>query len=263
MLAEQSEPRSERERIVNRFRPNPLASRRRRILTRCLPFLVVSLPAFCNPTSPSFVGTFTADNQEQVFDLTLASQSTVQIRTWSYGGGIDAADDVVPAGGFAPELSIFDSAGDLIALDAFGGVAPTQCNGRNIDAVTGFCFDAVLNDSANPPLTLLAGLYTVVLTEQGNNPVGMFLDGFSEDAAHGNDPSFTGTNAGIPDGVFLDPGNFSQRTGSWEVDFTSSNGATVTALPEPSSRLLALSALLLAPFIRRRVLYRRLTSSKA
>jgi hypothetical protein len=215
------------------------------ILKFLTPLVAVAFPVFCQANTFSFDGTFNTDNQEQFFVFDETTDSEFVAETWSYGGGIDAADVDIPPGAFAPELSLFDAAGDLIALDAVGGTAPYGCGTRNIDPNTNSCSDAVLGATA--PLTLPPGAYTLVLTEQGNDPEGVLSDGFSEDAQNGNDPSFTGTDAGLPGEMFLDPGTFSQRSNNFEVDLVGAGIAHASAVPEPSSAsLLCLGASLLA-----------------
>jgi hypothetical protein len=196
----------------------------------------------------SFNGVFTADNKEAIFDLTMAASSTITIQTFSYAGG---GPDMAVAGGFAPELTLFDASGDILANDAVGGTAPGACETRGIDPTTGACLDALIG---LPPLTLAAGSYVAVLTEQGNNPGATLSAGFSEDAAHGNDPTFTGDNTGLPGRMFIDPGNFSQRNGTWDVWFFSNSLGSVTrvvAAPEPGSALLSCAGILTFLFMRR------------
>jgi hypothetical protein len=197
---------------------------------------VAAIPVLCQAGTVSlggsFLGSFEADNQEEFFSLVASSPTILNAETWSYGGGVNAAGQTIPSGGFAPAISIFNSLGQLIALDITGGSAPNGCGGRNIDPSTQSCFDASIQS-----FQLSAGNYTLVLTEQGNDPVGSLTDGFSEDALNGNDPSFTGTNAGMPGATFLDPGNFSQRTNQWAVDIGGS-GITVSETPEPSAALM-------------------------
>jgi hypothetical protein len=143
----------------------------------------------------------------------------ITLETWSFAGGVNAAGQTIPAGGFAPVLSLFDSSGNLLSFDN-GGVVPGACGPRGIDPVTGFCLDAYINGLFS------AGDYTAVLTEWDNTPNGPTLgDGFVEQG-NGN---FTG-------GPFLlNAGTSFQRTGNWALDIP---GDPPTAAPEPASVLL-------------------------
>src|ERR1700694_5566745 len=79
----------------------------------------------------SFTGTFSQDDQLQVFTFKVDTPSTVLMRTWGYAGGTNAAGQMIPRGGFDPILSLFDSTGMLIGLneDGTGFVAPDPHTG--------------------------------------------------------------------------------------------------------------------------------------
>src|SRR5581483_9348833 len=117
----------------------------------------------------SFQGSFVHDDDVQYFNFSLLTAGSIDLLTWSYGGGINAAGDTIAAGGFDPYLSLFDASGAqlLTAVDDNGSCPP-------LHAANGNCFDAEL------ALPLPAGAYTVALTESGNFPNGPTLaDGFS------------------------------------------------------------------------------------
>lgn len=212
-------------------------------------FLLGSAAAF--GAGFSFTGNFTQDNEIQLFQVTMAADGVLTIQTFGYAGGLNQAGNNISAGGFAPALSVFDSTGTLIAADNLGGSVP-NCFGRGIDPTTGFCFDAIVYDSSNLPLNLVAGLYTVVLTQQGNTAVGNLSDGFLYDAANLNDPTFTGTNSGFPGQTFVDPFGSHLRTSAWAVDFVSDTLADVGQVPEPGAlSLFLIGAASLAAFRRK------------
>ena len=172
----------------------------------------------------SFQGSFTTDDNLQLFNFSIASPGTVTIQSWGFAGGTNAAGTVIPAGGFATDLSLFDSSGNLITFDS-GGVAPGGCSPRNIDPATNFCLDAYIN-------TFLAdGQYIVALTEDNNLPFGPTLsDGFLQQG-QGN---FTGPAVGQPDGSFLLI-TADQRTSNWAVDISPVDTAEIpSAVPEPA-----------------------------
>jgi len=181
--------------------------------------LLLPIPSFADFV---FSGSFTQDDNELYYQFTIAATSTVTLESFSYGG--DGGS--VPAGGFAPVLSLFGPVTsidpNLITTDE-GGTAPGSCGSRLIDPNTHLCLDADVTQLLGP------GNYLVVLTENYNIPNGPDLaTGFPE------------TGAGNFTGGFIDPfGN--QRTPNF--DFTISGADSAEALPEPSTVSLLIAGL--------------------
>jgi hypothetical protein len=196
----------------------------------CLLAFLLPIPSFA---SFIFSGSFNQDDNMLEYEFTIAATSTVTLESFSYGGN----GSTVPAGGFAPVLSVFGLQGsDLLALLGTddGGTAPSGCGPRTRDTSVpgGLCLDAYL-----PLASLNPGTYLVVLTENDNTPNGPdFAGGFAEQG-NGN---FTGVNQGFPGESFLDPlGN--QRTPNFY--FTISGADSAQALPEPSTVSLLIAGL--------------------
>lgn len=85
--------------------------------------------AQATPQNFSFTGTFSQDDNVQLFHFTVGDTSTVTLRTWSYAGGVNAAGQTIARGGFDPILALFDGTGVLINQNDDGGcglVAPIQ-----------------------------------------------------------------------------------------------------------------------------------------
>jgi len=167
----------------------------------------------------SFQGTFSQDDDVQYFNFSLLTAGSIDLITWSYGGGFNLSGDPIAPGGFDPYLSVFDAGGAqlLTAIDDNGACPP-------LNAANGNCFDAELS------IPLPAGNYILALTQSGNFPNGPTLaDGFSASGT-GN---FTG-------GPFLDI-FANQQDGHWALDVAQVDSAT--AIPEP--RWLGLSGLIL------------------
>lgn len=177
----------------------------------------------------SFQGTFTSDDQVQLFTFTVGSTSTVTLQTWSYAGGVDAAGVTIPRGGFDPILALFNSSGaEINQNDDGGGNVPA-------DPFTGEHYDTYLQSTLTP------GVYTVSVMEYDNFANGPNLsDGF-ERAGQGN---FTGALGDCSQGYFCDVSGvspYNNRDGNWEFDILGVNSASTSTTPEPAS--LALLAL--------------------
>lgn len=175
----------------------------------------------------SYTGTLHQDDQKELISFTNPIAGLVSLRTLSFGGGANAAGDTIAAGGFAPLVSLFDSTDMLIGL-AQAGIA--SCGGTS-DPATGFCWDVLLD------MTLPAGDYLAVLTQDDNSPFGPFLsDGF----LHDGEGNFTG-------GFVLLSGD--QRDGHWALDISLPGSSPI---PEPGTLALLGGGLLALARLRRR-----------
>lgn len=189
----------------------------KRLLTTALAAAALaagSAPALA--ANVSFTGNLAGDNEVQLFSFTLAGTSDVKLRTWSYAGGVNAAGNGIAAGGFDPIVSLFFGTGDTaILLGQYDDVSVTV-----LDSL----FDSVLES-----LTMLAGTYTVALTQSANFANGGTLgDGF--------------LGAGSP--------NFGGRTSAWALDILGVDAAN--RIPVPTTLALALLGLAAAGVARRR-----------
>jgi hypothetical protein len=190
-------------------------------------------------SSFSFTGTFTQDDQLELFQFT-APSNNVTLRTWGYAGGTNVNGQVIPAGGFDPVLSLFDASGGLLSSSL---LVATNNDGAGVaaDPSTGNAFDSLLN------LTTLAGTtYVLVLSQSDNLANGPdFGGGFSQQGA-GN---FTASEFGCGGVSFCDASP-AQRTGNWAVDIDGVGTArdlSASSVPEPrSTTLLAAGIIFLA-----------------
>jgi hypothetical protein len=199
----------------------------------------------------SFSGTFNYDTDVQLFTFNLAADTpNVLLRTWSYAGGTNEENTLIPSGGFQPVIDIFDSTGNEINP---GTAIP--CGGATAaDPVTGECGDAYYPTTLSfPGGEWSAGTYTVALTEDANAAIGPTLsDGFFGEAVLGQAPNsnwtcesgapgFQGNPPTVPVGnPFCDETDAGvERTGAWELDIDNVTSVTeVLATPEPASFLL-------------------------
>jgi hypothetical protein len=179
-------------------------------------------------TSFSFTGSFLGDDSVELFSLTADGASTVTIRTYGYGGGVQADSNVVSSGGFDPMLYVFDSTGAIVAFNDDGSGALTDPN-------TLQAYDAEVS------LVLPVGTYTVAIVQYNNFAVGPNLsNGFTE----AGNPNFTGALAGCTNGQFCDVSGVSpydSRTNEWALDILDVDSAVL--VPEPSTMLLLGSCL--------------------
>lgn len=201
------------------------------------------LPSAFGAAVSSFTGTFTADDNIQVFDISLGADSSLTVQTFGYAGGTNGNADLIPAGGFDPALALFSPSGSLIATNDDGG-----CGTVNADPVTGQCLDSFL---AQANLTS-AGVYILTLTESPNRAQDNFglADTFPDPPGTGN---FTcAAFGGNPDSPFCD-WTGAQRNGNWAVDISASQllSASESAAPEPGSFALITAALALFAIRRR------------
>lgn len=185
----------------------------------------------------SFTGTFSTDDQLEIFSFVAGSTSAV-MRTWGFAGGVNAAGSVISDGGFDPVLSLYGPGPALLPSTDLLNISTDGGSSVPADPTSFEHFDSFI-DTAAVPLTLIAGeTYFLVLSENDNLPLGnKFGDGFSEQGA-GNFSS----NFGCPSGPFCDL-DVENRNGNWAVDITGVTSAVDTSsssVPEPhTSWLLA------------------------
>ena len=158
-----------------------------------------------------------------VTNFTVASASTMQAITFSYGGGKNGAGMSIAEGGFEPYLSLFDASGNFLASTFFGTTCPA---GANTNTLSGQCFDVLLDGG-----TLAAGNYQIAisafenlsLAENGGS--GTLADGFT-----GLGNLNTGENLNINGGATTAQGGFEPSLSLFDAggDFLASTYAGTT-----------------------------------
>lgn len=185
----------------------------------CALGLGFSLNASAVPANFSFTGSFTADDNIQLFGFTTDGSSTVRLISYSYGGGTQSNGNVVSAGGFDPILALFDSTGGLVGQNDDSG---SGCGSGVVsaDPSTGEEFDTCID------LPLAAGNYTVAVMQYDNFAIGPnFSDGFFVTAS----PTFTAV-FGCSNGQFCDfTGD--NRNNFWAFDILNVEQAALIPAP--------------------------------
>src|SRR5258708_866735 len=109
--------------------------------------------------------------------FTVATTSTMQAITFSYGGGVNGAGQNIAQGGFEPYLSLFDNSGGFLTSTAPGTTCPA---GANTNTVSNVCFDELLDGG-----TLAPGTYKIAISAfdnlsfAENTGTGTLADGFT------------------------------------------------------------------------------------
>jgi hypothetical protein len=82
--------------------------------------------AACSLSASSLSFTGTLDSPESVFAATFAltAADTVTFQTWGFGGGTNAAGQLISAGGFDPLIALFNGSGPAAAIVTDGSGNP-------------------------------------------------------------------------------------------------------------------------------------------
>jgi hypothetical protein len=173
----------------------------------------------------SYTGTLASfDDASTQITVNLASAGNLDLQTWGFGGGTNAAGAVIPAGGFDPFIGVFAGTGSgatfidgtsdtLSNFGSFQGCPPAG----TVDIGGSVCGDITLSFS------LAAGTYTVLLTDGNYTPAAVF-----------------GIGGTLGDGFFDFTGGALQTcngdtcitpTANWALDVTTPDSTAST--PEP------------------------------
>jgi hypothetical protein len=204
----------------------------RQLTNGILLFSLAAMPGLAD----LFQGTFSADNQVALFNITANTSETVTVQTYSYAGGT-VGSTVIPAGGFAPTAFLFDNLGDVLPL------TNGTCGQVGQDPITGNCDDLYFQNVLTP------GVYTLALAVYDNTPAGTSVAaGFVQDGNPGFTCQETGTSGSFCDVTdLLGP----SRTGNYAIAITGADSVTPAGVPEPGSMLLLISGAL-AGLLKRR-----------
>lgn len=177
-------------------------------------------------------GDFTQDDDLFIVGFDLVQDDVLTATTFSYGGS--ATRGIAP-GGFAPVLALFGDSAELLQV-AHGSVNVCSAGIGAADPVSGYCWDARLTLAG-----AVAGHYTLVLSQDGNEPWGPTLtDGYSQQGL----PDYTAPyNINNLAGRFFDIVG-RQRSNRFAVEISAPNSP---AVPEPGSAWMLIAGLALLP----------------
>lgn len=137
----------------------------------------------------SFEGELGAQSDLAWFEFSLDSAGVVEMRTWSYAGGVNAVGADIDAGGFDPAIYLFSSSGSYLIHNDDGF-------GASVDPISGTARDSIMM------LSLSAGSYRLALS--------LFSNVFSFSCGE-----FLGSTSG-----------FDGRTSSWALDILGASSAS-------------------------------------
>lgn len=207
-------------------------------------FLNLAVAHSASANAVSYTGTLS--NSTDVFSLVFtvggAGSQTVTVQTWGFGGGLNAAGQTIPTGGFDPFIGLFSGTGSgaTILTDGIGNPFGTSdvlsnflsfvgCPPGNTVSIGGaVCGDITMS------LSLLPGTYTLILSDGSNIANAVFdnstvAEGFTDFTA-GAFQTCNGVDANGNPVCVTD-------TANWAFDLTMGNGSTAPT-PEPASLLL-------------------------
>ena len=199
-------------------------------LTLLTGVLMLSLMGTAAAETRVHQGLLASDDALAVVDFELLAEDLFSVRSLSFAGGRTGLGTAVAAGGFAPVLTLFDlGSGGLVTGDRGSAHSAGNCIGA-ADAATGFCWDAGFSH------TLTAGRYRLVLSQDGNDPLGGLADGFSQQGQ----ADYTAAYGGLAGGAMFVAVNGQQRDGHWALAFSADQLAPV---PEPTQAWLLAAGL--------------------
>jgi len=205
----------------------------------------------------SFTGTLASPEDPVEFLITLTSPATVDMQTYGFGGGTNAASTVISPGGTDPFLAIFSGTGSgatiltdisdnpygtSLDLSNYGNPNFAGCPPAGTESIGG---SPVCGDITMDILSLPAGKYTVVLSDGQYYANAVFDNGTLGEG-------FTDFTGGQFCNIEINSVACPNTSGAYALDITAT-GAVSQAVPEPRTLgLLGIGLLGLGFLYRRR-----------
>jgi len=216
------------------------------ILAACIGLLPTT--AICSTSFLSYTGDLADPESVFTTTFTLTATANINIATWGFGGGTNAAGAAISAGGFDPMVSLFSGPAATASIVTVSGspVANADTLFNPPFSFVGNCPPAglvtigtgsgasVCGDDLLSITGLPAGVYTLVLTDANYVPF----------AVNPGPPSSTLLSDGFSDltgGVFqtcntTSDGTFCiTPTSNFAVDIVDLSGSGLATVPEPQS----------------------------
>jgi hypothetical protein len=217
-----------------------------------LKIVLAAVPTAIQAAS-SYTGALASSTDVVDVTFTLGSPATIGLQTWGFGGGMNAAGDVILAGGTDPFLGIFSGTGAsaTILTDGSGNPYGTSLDlanygnpsflgcppaGAPVIGGSAQCGDITMS------VALGAGTYTVILTD------GQYVPGAYYDNGTLGEP-FSDFTGGAFCNVVINGVDCPNTSGNYAFDIT----GLPSAVPEPATgALVGAAAVSLALIFRRR-----------
>lgn len=208
-------------------------SERRRVTGVCVFLMFVLFAGISSAGTISLTGTLATPESVESYTFSLAGVSDVLLQTYGFGGGVNGAGSVIPAGGFDPFAGLFtgtgptalflDGAADNLSNYTSEPAACPPAGLATIGSVPGQCGDVSLQFNS-----LAAGDYTAILTDADYVPNAVY-----ESTGYLGDGYSDLTGGSFPLTTCYDSINCNTDSANWALDVTT-NSATAEA-PEPAT----------------------------
>ncbi len=213
----------------------------------------------------SFTGALSSP--EDVFEVTFSLSATadIEIDTWGFGGGTNAAGALILAGGFDPMISLFSGPRATATIYTIAGISAADadtlfnppfsfvgnCPPAGMVTIGTGSGSSVCGDDLMQIPGLAAAVYTLVLSDANYIP----------NAVNPGPPTFSNLSDGFSDltgGVFQTCNFTSDQpagvcmtpNANYAVDIVDQSGAALTDSPEPRTLVLLIAGLTTLAFLK-------------